>query len=890
MWKKRIITCTRWFFGIILGLFLTITFLLWWFKDDICKMVIDEVNQYLATEVQVSGVDIAFWGSFPNLSVDFNEVFVKDALPGATNRDTLLYSERIRFKFNPMDIWRENYTAKSIEISPGTLQFKVNENGESNYNILTEKNDRTDTTNVALNLETIELEHFRVSYTNEVTDQAYQTAISSMTLSGALSESVFTSQASSQLKIIEARSGEVTLLRNQPAQLNLSVSVNQDSNSVVFPKSVIHIGELPFHFEGSVIDSLYDFKVSASGIGIDDFANHFALQQVESVRAFKGQGNLLFNLSVHGVANTNNAAKIRCDFGVNKGYLADPGSGIAIRELVVDGYYTNEEGEEKEILMLNQLSFKTRGGPFKGDLKITEFDAPLIDGHTDGLLDLGIVHSLFKIPHVETLEGTVDLHSDFCVRQTPQPNESNTYDLIRCTGSVELHSVKTQFIADKRLFKDINGQVFLRGNEVGINAFTVRVGKTTLQLDGVFKDMVSYLRNQGRLNVSAEIKSDYISLNDLGSSTKEDKVEQARSYILPDNISGSVFLDVGRMDYEDHAFYSIQGNMEILKRGVHFPKISVQNGGADARGSLTIEERKPEYFYISSQLVSKNIRFKPLFKEWDNFEQNVIKSSNIQGTAQANILFEAPFDMRGGIVMNQIKSTIGLQIDDGRLMNVPTFQAITESLQETRTKHIIGKGNIAVLEDKLRNLSFEQMTNTIVIKNGVVVIPKMHIANSALDIDVSGTHSFTNTIDYRFEFRFRDLKQEEQSEFGIIADDGTGFHVFMRMHGDLYDPFIEWDRESQKEAAQERREQEKAELKSLLKSEFGFFRGDTTVHQHPGNQRRENEIIIVTDPLDDFNEVHEEKKPKRNGQLFRTLRKWEEEKKKSEKEDIDFDL
>jgi len=241
-------------------------------------------------------------------------------------------------------------------------------------------------------------------------------------------------------------------------------------------------------------------------------------------------------------------------------------------------------------------------------------------------------------------------------------------------------------------------------------------------------------------------------------------------------------------------------------------------------------------------------------------------------------------------VMNQIKSTIGLQIDDGRLMNVPTFQAITESLQETRTKHIIGKGNIAVLEDKLRNLSFEQMTNTIVIKNGVVVIPKMHIANSALDIDVSGTHSFTNTIDYRFEFRFRDLKQEEQSEFGIIADDGTGFHVFMRMHGDLYDPFIEWDRESQKEAAQERREQEKAELKSLLKSEFGFFRGDTTVHQHPGNQRRENEIIIVTDPLDDFNEVHEEKKPKRNGQLFRTLRKWEEEKKKSEKEDIDFDL
>ena len=80
MWKKRLLRIAKWFFGIVISLVLLISAGLYFFKDEICGLVINEVNQYLNTEVSVSEVDLTFWSTFPNLSVDFDEVFIKDAI------------------------------------------------------------------------------------------------------------------------------------------------------------------------------------------------------------------------------------------------------------------------------------------------------------------------------------------------------------------------------------------------------------------------------------------------------------------------------------------------------------------------------------------------------------------------------------------------------------------------------------------------------------------------------------------------------------------------------------------------------------------------------------------------------------------------------------------
>lgn len=875
--KKRIYRILIWFSGILVGLALLITGGLYIFKDDICGVVIDEVNKKLKAKVSVARVDLAFWGSFPNLSVDFNEVFIQDSYDGSTELDTLLYSDRIRLKLNPMDIWRENYTVKSLEVSPGALKMKVNSKGENNYDILKEDSTEVKQSGFELNLETVEFEDFRFDYLNAVTNQEYRTKINSMTLKGEFNSSVFTTSAESDLQIIAARSGNITLVKNQPAKLNISVNVNQDSSTVNIPRSTILIANLPFDFQGDVWNDGFTFNLRGKNIGIQDVANNLAMQQSADVQKFSGQGVLLFDLLISGDKDPNQPVIVECDFGVKSGVLKDPTTGITINKLKLEGSYSNKGGSTKENLDLKNISFQTNGGPFIGDLKITQFESPLFKGNADGLIDLAVLHSLFRVPNIEVLNGTVDLHTDFIVQGKPTEAETMEYHIEKCEGDLTMNKVNVQVVDDKRVFESINGLVYLRNNEAGLDDVSLNIGKSDFVVNGVFKDVVDYFSGAGNLNADIEITGNRINIEDLGTDAKEDILERERQYILPDNIDGTVFLEVGSLRYENHNFDALQGNMNIHKRIIHFPRISVRNGGADVLGSLTIEERAPEIFNISSQLVSKNINFESLFKEWNDFQQDVIKSSNIEGVAQANLTFEAPFDLRSGVISKAIRAQIGIQIDNGRLKNVQTFEDIVKSLKTSSVKAFLGKDNIAAFGNKLKDLKFDQLKNTLIIQDGVLTIPSMSISSSALDIEASGKHTFDNQIDYRFGFKLRDLKQTKESEFGEVVDDGSGMHVFMRMYGSMDNPTIEWDKQSRKEMSKANREAEKADVKSILKSEFGLYKNDSTVKGYIKTNVPKEELIIQFDPVNQIDTLIEVKKPKKDTKVSRALDKWKKQ-------------
>lgn len=877
MHKKRILKICKWFFGTILSLFLLISLLLWVFKDDICQLAIDQVNKHLNTKVTVSEVDLTFWSTFPNLSVDFNHVFIQDASPGSTNRDTLLFTEKIRCKVNPFDVWREEYKVKSLEIFPGVMNLRVNEKGENNYGILKESEESGDEP-VELALQEVNFKNFRFNYINDATSQKYETYIRNLKLDGELSKDVFTTAAISDLQIVSAQSGNITLVSNKPAKLAVNVKVDTKAGKVEIPNSTIHVANLPFNFNGVVDTTGFNFKLSGKNIGIEDAANNLAMKETENIKDFSGTGTLLFDLNINGRAEATAPVEVTCDFGVEKGTLRDPNSRISMRDLQIEGAYSNVGGPEKEFVQLKNISFQTEGGPFRANLKITEFEKPLFQGDAVGLLNLAVVRSLFKLTDFKQLNGTVDVSSQFAVQTVVNKDETTSYNIKKCEGEVIFNKIRAQLEDDKRVYRDIEGRMYLRNDRVGMEKISLKIGSSDFAIDGIFKDVVEYFSDRGNLVADVDIRSSRIDLSDLGSDSKEDIMHQERAFILPANIEGEVYLDVEKLKYEKHYFNKLKGNMNMFNRKIHFPKLSVNNGGADATGSVTISEDRPEIFNISSHIVSNNIQFDKLFKEWDNFDQEVIKSHNISGQAKANIRFEAPFDLRSGIISKAIEANIGIQIDNGRLRNVEAFREITQSLNEMSSARLaIGKENIKSFEKKLLDLRFDKLENTLIIRDGVIVIPSMSVNSSALDIEISGKHTFDNQIDYRFGFRFQDLKEQKQSEFGDIVDDGTGKHVFMRMYGSLYDPNFEWDAAANKEHKQQQREQEKQDVKSIFKTEFGMFKNDTTVQEYV-KERRPHEIIeVLTNPTEENDEIIERTTPKRDSKALKWLKAQQKE-------------
>ena len=142
---------------------------------------------------------------------------------------------------------------------------------------------------------------------------------------------------------------------------------------------------------------------------------------------------------------------------------------------------------------------------------------------------------------------------------------------------------------------------------------------------------------------------------------------------------------------------------------------------------------------------------------------------------------------------------------------------------------------IAVSE--LNDIRFASLKNRIEIKNRKITIPKMEINSTALNLSVSGAHTFDNIMDYHFKLLLGDLLSKkarkakpENEEFGTIEPDGLGkTAIYISMSGSVDNPRIAYDRSGLKMQMKQNVTNETQNLKSILKGEFGWFKNDSTV-------------------------------------------------------------
>ena len=854
--------------------------LVFFFKDRICGLVLTEVNTQLNVPLRVSDMDLVFWSSFPNLSVDFNQLYIQESFPNAQPTDTLFYTERLRLTFNPWDIYQGKYNVKQICVNPGKLAIRYDAIGKENFDIFKPSPSSTNT-DFNLSLKEIKIQGLRCVYDNKSSKQYLSSTLVNTRIKGDFSSDAFVASAMGKMKLGRLKSGEITLLRNKNADFNLALNVNQLKGLFSLNNADLMIENLPFSVNGEVSPDSLHFTVQSKNLQLTQLVNEFSLDAAKDVKAFKGSGKVDFHLDLAGALSTVEPIGMNADFGIYNGELTEPEHGLNIQDIQLSGKYSNT-GENGEYISMKNVRFRTAGGPFSGEVELREFDRPKIEGSAKGNVDLAVIHSIFHLPSIDEVRGNLGIQSNFKLAT----NSEGELAVDQCNGQLDLKQILFKLTADKRRFSEVNGRLFLRGNEAGIENTSLKLGSSDVKLNGIFENIFPYINGKGDLITSVLLESKSLSLEDLGSTSKEMKIETGQVYSLPDNIQGEINLQIEKLRYGKHLFEHLISKMNIEHRRLHFPQMSLVNAEALLSGALIIEEKEPEKFILTTQIAGKNLKFKPLFKEWENFDQSVIREQNISGRAEANLFFRAPFTLAKGISYSGIEAKIDLKVYNGHLKNVASFKDITESLKTKSGKLVLGKENIQQLEDKLKDVAFQTMENSIFIKNGQVEIPKMTIRSTALDMDVSGRHSFTDEIDYRFAFRFRDLKAaKNQTEFGEVIDDGTGVRLFLRMHGTLEKPIYEWDSEGRKVQAKDYRKEEKVQAKSMLKAEFGFFKKDSTVKAYIPKDVPKEDLKIKFGPASK-QEFMEEKKQTKDSKLKKTLNSWKEQQEKEKQSGV----
>lgn len=859
-WKKGLMKVVKWVSIALLALILTTSLLIYFYKDRIINYAVGEINKFLTAEVKVEKIDLTFWSTFPNVSIDFNKVLINDAFPGEKSSDTLLYTELIRLKFKPIDLWNEKYDVKKAVITNGVLKLRVNEKSEDNYHILKESKDSKQSS-FKLSLQKIEANNIRFLYTNALSEVKYKAQFETLAMRGDFTQDQFDIESESNFRIQKIQHGLVPFVTNKNASASLTISVNNKKNSLSIQKGKLVFAKIPLDFNLGLQKNQLQFSINGNNIPIEKLVESINAKELETVSQVNGSGNANIQLTYKTELKKDAYPEIESTFSIRNGKLTEPIKKLTLNHINLVGSLSTSKGKGNEWVQIEKLSFSTISGPFAGAIRIENFILPSYSGHAKGSVDLEVIQSIFKLPKIELLSGKVDVNTRFSL-QTKLTEKGNQLEIVDGNGIAQLTNASLQLQNDSRKFQEISGNLLLNKSNAVLEDLHVRLGESDLTLNGNFDNIDLFLQDKSSLAIAVIAESNKINLSDFNNNIQLENtvVSSQKEWILPTKIIGTVKLNINAIQLNQHLFTQISGDMTLGERNVLIEKLHGVSANATVNGTLAVVETAPEYFQLATNLSSKDIYFKPIFKEWNNFEQKMISADNINGRAEAILDLKAPFDLRYGILKDEIEAQIQMKIISGQLKGVEAFKTLTKDLKNTKAKLILNKEDISSLEQKLGNISFDTLQNTLFIKKGTIIIPKMIIKSSVIAISLEAKHQFNNNIDYKFSFRFRDLKtKKDESEFGIVEDDGTGVNIFVRMFGNIENPTIVWDKMTRKEETKGNIVDAKKEAMSMLKSELGLFKKDTTVNKYQP-KKQEHEVLQIEFGKEDKINPYEEKK------------------------------
>lgn len=151
-------------------------------------------------------------------------------------------------------------------------------------------------------------------------------------------------------------------------------------------------------------------------------------------------------------------------------------------------------------------------------------------------------------------------------------------------------------------------------------------------------------------------------------------------------------------------------------------------GSVETKGSVSSMNIRP---VSNATWKVTGIEMKQLLESFSNFDQTFITSENLKG--KANIWAEStiPFDEKWNMLTEKVLVRSAIDIKDGQLKGMKTLRT-----------------SAPMYIDDLRDIRFNQIRNYMKIENGTVYLPVMFIQSSALNMSISGEHTFDQDILY----------------------------------------------------------------------------------------------------------------------------------------------
>ncbi len=821
MKKIKIISIT---FGVIIAIFVVISIIFsTLYESKIKAYIIQQINNSIATEIDVKNVEFSVLKQFPYASLEFQKVTAKDAIK-ENRKGTLFSAQSIYLQFNIIDILNENYVIKTVKIEDGIVNLKIDKYGKDNYHFWKESGASENQLSIAL--EKLSLKGVTFYLLNEYKNVDMSIEAVGLSLSGNFSQDEFTLKTQANLMIHQINENEQSIIKNKSVIINTSLAVNQTTKIYQINQGEIDIEKLKFNLTGNVVNQKVGVKLNLQSkgkdIAIKDLFSLLPKKNRETLSTYKTNGNITYNSTIFGEYSIKKTPEFNADFQLRQGTFTEKISNKSFTNIFMNGTFTNgyDNSANTSLLIIDSVNANFGAGKISGNCLISNFNNPHIKFNSKANVDLKTAKEFFKLDTLEAAEGNLEINLQYKGQINELSNiKASELRKLDAKGNARLTNAKLKLENNPNTVKKINGTFKFNNNDIDIDSLNFDINNSNFKLDGKFKNLLAFLFVENEyLAIKTNCHTNKLVLDDLLTNTTDNSSTYTLN--LPDKVILNFKVTIDTFQFRKFNATNFKGKIQLEDKVLTATNISFHSMNGKVYGNLAIDDSKGEEVLITSKVKTDKIDVYELFYQFENFGQKAISAENLKGKTSTSIEFASVFDKQLKVKKDKIYVLADVYIKNGELINYKPILALSKYIEVKELEHI----------------KFNSLETQIEIKNETVHIPQTKIKSNALDLTFSGTHTFNNEIDYHFKVLMSAVlwgkaqkNKQENTEFGQIEDDGLGkTSLFLHLTGTLDDYNIKYDTKGLKDSFKEDLKKEKRNLKKILNKEFGWFKKDAT--------------------------------------------------------------
>ena len=708
---------------------------------------------------------------------------------------------------------------------------RIDKQGKTNYSIVKKRKTESSDNDLALSLEEARLEDVELIFIDERIEQEVKMLIQEAQASGNFSADRFSmkSFAEMQSEFVETKSGRFLIGKRLVYDAELDVDFK--NRKYVFKEIDLGIESSMFRVDGTVQNegknSDIDLKIESKDGSITTLVELLPEKYLAYFGDFESNGTFFLNSTIKGRLNDKQTPDVKASFGLEDGKISSKKLKNSFKDVSFEGSFSNGKYNNSASTIFNIKNLK---GYFnreliEASLLVSNLDNPKVDFKLDGVLPLSSVYGLFNIPSITGGEGEIEIKDMRVKGRYKDMLLTNKIHNVKATGIFEFDDAGIE-INGEDLIVD-KGKFQLKGNSLLVNNIKIEGADSEIYLNGKFINILPVLfadslnSKKAKLKFDAKIASSKLDIDRFVGmlqkpinerfkqksevdSLKSAQIQNRKS--ITNFLEGKLAASIDEFNYNEVYGEDFSGNF-VFKNN----EVSIKGSTYAMEGQFDLDGKM--YFKDAPYLVGKancgSVNVNTFFKQFENFGQEAIQDKNVSGTLDARLLIKAYWNEQGSFDYDKLNILGDIGIIDGELNDFELLYDFSDYVK---------------IQD-LKRIKFTALRNWLEVKKRKVYIPTMYVQSNAMNITVSGSHSFDNKIDYNLKINaaqvlFNKFKKHDPELKPIKPEKKGWFNLYYHVYGKTDNFQVKKDKKHVKRRFAQG-DRTKLGIKAELKKAFG---------------------------------------------------------------------